>query len=199
MNQEMINSPTKRKIADAFQSVLTQKPFASIKIKDIVDAAGVSHMTFYRNFSDKFHLVKSISYDHMSLFVKIYGRNAEWRAIAICILNTIKNNSLFFGKILKDEEATTACMAALSEVSSNSTGAYASKATYTVWKETLQNWAKGGFATPVEEIYVTLIGAMPLHEVFTGEDLEAAIRAYETNTLDDFRNRLKNKNEKKNK
>lgn len=196
INKEMINSPTKQKIADAFLSLLAQKPFASIKAKDIVDAAGVSHMTFYRNFSDKFDLVKSISYDNLALFVKIYGRNAEWRASAICMLNTIRNNSLFFGKILKDEEATTAFMTSMCEVSSNITGACASKATYNVWRETMQNWAKEGFSTPVEEIYATLVGAMPLHEVFTGEDLKAAIHAYETNTLDDFRNRLKEKKEK---
>ena len=185
-----MNSPTRKKIADAFIEVLMQKSFSSIKVKDIVDVAGVSHMTFYRNFSDKYDLVESICYDDMMLFTKIYGRNAEWKAITVCILNTIKNNACFYGKILKDEEATKYCMNALCKVSDDNTGAKGSSATYSAWRETLQSWAKNGFSEPVEDIYVKLVGAMPLHEVFTGEDLTAAIKAYETNTLDDFRNRL---------
>lgn len=168
---------------------MSQKSFASIKVKDIVDVAGVSHMTFYRNFADKYDLVESICYEDMMLFTKIYGRNAEWKAIAVCILNTIKNNAPFYGRILKDEEATKYCMRALCKVSDDNTGAKGSDSTYSAWRETLQNWAKGNFSEPVEDIYIKLVGAMPLHEVFTGEQLMAAIRAYETNTLDDFRNR----------
>lgn len=189
----MSNTSTKKKIAAAFLDVLSHKSFASIKVKDIIDAAGVSHMTFYRNYSDKFDLVESICFEDMMLFTKIYGRNAEWRAITICILNTIKNNSTFYGKILKDEEATVSYMRAMCRVSGDTTGAEGSKATYIAWKETMQKWAKNGFTDPVEEIYNALVGAMPLHEVFTGEELAAAIKAYEVNTLDDFRNRQKQK------
>jgi len=187
------NTPTKKKIAAAFLDVLSQKAFAGIKVKDIIDAAGVSHMTFYRNYSDKFDLVESICYEDMMLFTKIYGRNAEWRAITICILNTIKNNRTFYGKILKDDEATGSFMRALCRVSGDTTGAEGSRATYIAWKETLQKWSRNGFSDPVEEVYSTLVGAMPLHEIFTGEDLAAVIRAYEANTLDDFRNRQKRK------
>lgn len=184
-----MNETTKKKIADAFLDVLRQKPFASIKVKEIIEAAGVSHMTFYRNYSDVFDLVESICYDDLMLFSKIYGRNAEWKSIAICILNTIRNNAAFYGKILKDEQASESFVRALCRVSGDTTGAEGSRTTQAAWRETLQIWAKNGFRDSVEEVYIKLVGAMPLHEVFTGEDLLDVIRTYETNTLDDFRNR----------
>ena len=185
-----MNETTKKKIADAFLDVLRQKPFASIKVKEIIEAAGVSHMTFYRNYSDVFDLVESICYDDLMLFSKIYGRNAEWKSIVICILNTIRNNAAFYGKILKDEQASESFVRALCRVSDDTTGAEGSRTTQAAWRETMQKWAKNGFRDSVEDVYIKLVGAMPLHEVFTGEDLLDVIRAYETNTLDDFRNRL---------
>lgn len=184
-----MNETTKKKIADAFLDVLRQKPFASIKVKEIIEAAGVSHMTFYRNYSDVFDLVESICYDDLMLFSKIYGRNAEWKSIVICILNTIRNNAAFYGKILKDEQASESFVRALCRVSGDTTGAEGSRTTQAAWRETMQKWAKNGFRDSVEDVYIKLVGAMPLHEVFTGEDLLDVIRAYETNTLDDFRNR----------
>ena len=189
----MIDSPTKKKIANAFMEVLSRKSFSAIKVKDIVEEAGISHMTFYRNFSDKYDLVAGICYEDMMLFTKIYGRNAEWKAITICILNTMKNNSSFYGKILKDEEACDYCMQMLARVSRDTTGAKGSDSTYFAWKGVLQKWAKGGFTESVDNVYTELVAALPLHEVFTGDELTAVIRSYEANTLDDFRNRNKNK------
>ena len=186
-----MNETTKTKIAEAFMEVLRQKPFANIKVKDIIDVAGVSHMTFYRNYSDMYDLVEKICYEDLMLFSKIYGRNAEWKAIVFCILNTIKNNAAFYGKILKDEQASDSFIRALCRVSIDTTGAQGSKTTQAAWCETMQKWAKKGFSESVERVYIELVGAMPLHEVFTGEDLRDVIRAYETNTMDDFRNRLK--------
>ena len=186
-----MNKSTKKKIAEAFMTVLRQKPFSGIKVKDVIDAAGVSHMTFYRNYSDMYDLVESICYEDLMLFSKIYGRNAEWKAITFCILNTIKNNAAFYGKVLKDEAACQSFMRALCRVSGDMTGAEGSKTTYAAWQETLQKWAKNGFNDTVETVYINLVGAMPLHEVYTGDELLAAIRAYEVNTLDDFRNRQK--------
>ena len=180
----------KNRITEAFLQVLCEKQFSAIKVKDIIDAAGVSHMTFYRSFSDIYNLVESICYEDMLLFSKIYGRNADWKAIVICILNTIKNNAAFYGKILRDESASDSFMRALCRVSGDTTGAEGSKATQSAWRETMQLWARKGFADPVGDVYIKLVGAMPLHEVFTGEELLAAIRKYEMNTIDDFRNRI---------
>ena len=184
-----MGASTKERIIEAFLTVLRNKPFSSIKVKDIIDAAEVSHMTFYRCFSDIYNLVECICYDDMMLFSKIYGRNAEWKAITICILNTIKNNAAFYGKILRDDAASESFMRAMCMVSGDTTGAAGSNATQAAWRETMQLWAKRGFSDSVQDVYINLVGAMPLHEVFTGEELLAAIRKYEMNTVDDFRNR----------
>ena len=186
-----MHEPTKKRIASAFTEILCRKPFASIKVKDVIDAAGVSHMTFYRNYSDMYDLVEKICYEDLMLFSKIYGRNAEWKAIVFCILNTIKNNAAFYGKILKDEQAIESFNRALCRVSIDTTGAQGSKTTQTAWCDTMQKWAKSGFSESVEDVYIELIGAMPLHEVVTGAALRDVIQAYETNTMDDFRNRLR--------
>lgn len=185
----MSNLSAKTKIIEAFQKILTEKSFAKITVKDISDEAGISHMTFYRNFADKYELVGEICYDDFMLFSKIYGNNAEWKSIVYCILNTIKNNRNFYGKILKDDEAVAKCLSALVRVSLEFTGAQASNATYVVWEETLREWCRKGFSGTIDEVYKNLIGAMPLNEIFSGEDLDKAIRLYEINTLNDFRNR----------
>jgi len=182
-------SSTKKRIEAAFLDILSRKPFSCIKVKDIVDEADVSHMTFYRHFSDKYNLVECICFDDMMLFTRIYGHNAEWRAIAMCILNTIKNNTLFYSKILKDRDACSACMRSLRRVSSENTGMEGSSMTYMAWKETLQKWARNDFADSVETVYNCLVGAMPLHEVFNADEISAIMHSYESYTLDDFRNR----------
>lgn len=189
----MANTSAKAKIIDAFQRILSEKSFSKITVKDIADEAGISHMTFYRNFADKYELVGEICYEDMMLFSKIYGNNAEWKSIVYCILNTIKNNEKFYGKIFKDEEALAKSLEALVKVSVDFTGAQATRASYLVWEETFKDWAKRGFTGTIDEVYKRLIGAMPLNEIFTGEALDEAIRMYESNTLNDFRNRQKNK------
>ena len=68
--------------------------------------------------------------------------------------------------------------------------------TDTVYKMRYTYDTRGDHFKGGDEVYFNLVGAMPLHEVFTGDDLTMAIRAYEKNTLDDFRNR-QNKNQRK--
>lgn len=187
----MENSSTKKKIIKAFMDILSQKPIKQITVKNIASAAGISHMTFYRNFADKYALIGEICYEDMMLFSKIYGRNAEWKSIAYCILNTIKNNRDFYGKVFMDEESMKECLDALSRVSISSTGAKAPRGTYVAWEDTLYDWAKRGFTDPIETVYRNLIGAFPLKEVYSGEALDRAISMYEASTLDDFRNRVK--------
>ena len=56
----MENQSTKSKIIDAFLDILSQKPISRITVKDIASVAGISHMTFYRNFPDKYALIGEI-------------------------------------------------------------------------------------------------------------------------------------------
>lgn len=150
-------------------------------------------MTFYRNFADKYDLVERICRDDLMIFTKVYGANADWKDIVLCILNTIQSNSSFYGKILKDDEACSAFLRALVGTSKSCTGGSGSTVTTFAWKEVLYSWAKNGFTDTIAEVYTQLVGAMPLHEVFTGEQLTEVIKAYESNTLDDFKMRKKSK------
>ena len=187
----MENQSTKSKIIDAFFNILSQKPISRITVKDIASVAGISHMTFYRNFPDKYALIGEICYEDMTLFSKIYGRNAEWKSIVICILNTIQNNREFYSKVFRDEDAKKECLNAQARISMAFTGAKGSRAAQGAWEDALSDWAKRDFTDPIDVVYRNLIASLPLCEIFTGEDLDRAIRQYEVNTLDDFRNQQK--------
>lgn len=185
----MEKQSTKTKIIQAFLDILPQKSISRITVKDIATAAGISNMTFYRKFPDKYALIGEICYEDLTLFSKIYGRNAEWKSIVICILNTIQNNRFFYSRVFKDEEAKQVCLKAQARISFEFTGARASKATYGAWEDALTDWARRDFSDPIEVVYRNLISSMPLCEFFTGEALDKAIRQYEINTIDDFKNR----------
>ena len=51
---------SKKYISDAMLSLLKTKSYEEITINDIVDKAGVSRMTFYRQFYDKKSVIKYI-------------------------------------------------------------------------------------------------------------------------------------------
>lgn len=187
----MFDSPSKNRIAEAFKFLLKEKPFSTIKVKNIVDVAGVSSMTFYRNFADKYDMVEQICFDDLMLFTKIYGSNAELRSITVCMLNTIKSNKDFYGKILKDDEGRESFMHALSHVSREATGTEGSAATLSMSEDLMKNWASEDFATSVDDVYTEWVSAMPLRSVLKGKELASAVKAFEQNTLEDFRKRLK--------
>lgn len=187
----MFDSPTKNRIAEAFKTLLKEKPYSTIKVKNIVDLAGVSSMTFYRSFSDKDEMVENICFEDLMLFTKIYGSNAELRSITVCMLNTIKSNSGFYGALFKDDNSMDSFMRALSRVSYEATGTKGSATTLSNCKEILQAWANEDFATPVDDIYTKWIAEMPLRAVLKGKELSAAIKAFEQSTLEEFKKRYK--------
>jgi len=183
----MIDSPMKQRIAEALKTLLKQKTFSEIRVKGIVDVAGVSSMSFYRSFSDKYDLLESICYDDLMLFTKIYGNNAELRSFTVCMLNTIQNHSAFYGKIFSDSEAVDSFIRALSRVSEETTGTQGSAATLSTCKETMRKWAEDDFRMPVDEVYTEWISTLPLRSVLKGEELAEAIRRFEANTIEDFK------------
>lgn len=187
----MIDSPMKQRIAEALKTLLKQKSFSEIRVKGIVDIAGVSSMSFYRSFSDKYDLLESICYDDLMLFTKIYGSKAELRSFTVCMLNTIQSHSAFYGKIFSDSDAIDSFILALSRVSEETTGTQGSAATLSTCKETLKKWAEEGFKMSVDEVYAEWVSTLPLRSVLKGEELAEAIRRFEANTIEDFKNRVK--------
>ena len=183
----MIDSPMKQRIAEALKSLMKQKTFSEIRVKGIVDAAGVSSMSFYRSFSDKYELLESICYDDLMLFTKIYGSKAELRSFTVCMLSTIQNHSEFYGKIFDDSDAIDSFIRALSRVSEETTGTQGSAAMLVTCKETLRKWAEDDFKMSVDEVYTEWISTLPLRSVLKGDELAEVIRRFEANTIEDFR------------
>lgn len=187
----MFDSPAKNKLVEAFKAILKERSYFNIKVKDIVELANVSSMTFYRNFADKADLTENVCFDDLMLFTKIYGNSAEVRSITVCMLNTIRNNKEYYGSILKDDDARASFISALSHVSEEATGSKGSSATLSLCGETMKKWANEDFRTSVDDIYKEWISSLPLKSVLKGKELEDAIKTFEANTIEDFRKRVK--------
>jgi AcrR family transcriptional regulator len=54
---------TKKILKETLIQLLAASPFESISIKELCNAAGISRVTFYTHYSDKFHLVDDIFSD----------------------------------------------------------------------------------------------------------------------------------------
>ena len=94
----MSNLTTKTKIKDAFRELVVQSSFAKVKVADIIAKAGVSRMTFYRYYLDKFALLEEVCFDDFNLFVRIYGKNATWKQVTMSILQVIRRMGSFTEK-----------------------------------------------------------------------------------------------------
>ena len=96
----MSNLTTKNNIKSAFRELVIQSSFAKVKVADIIAKVGISRMTFYRHYLDKYALLEEICFDDFNLFVQIYGKNAAWKDITISVLNVIRSHGDFYKKIL---------------------------------------------------------------------------------------------------
>ena len=183
----MSNEITKAKIKDAFRKLTIKNSFAKVKVADIIAKAGISRMTFYRHYLDKYALLEEVCFDDFNLFVQIYGKNAIWKDITMSILNVIRNNGKFYKKILEDKEAKDCLFDALGRVSCCYTGKTAFRGVYSAWDGTLCNWADSNFLQAPEEIYLTLILNLPIREVLPDTELDRAVKGYENKTMEEFR------------
>ena len=182
----MSHGITKTKIKDVFRQLVIESSFAKVKVADIIAKAGVSRMTFYRHYPDKYALLEELCFDDFNLFVQIYGRNATWKQVTMSILNVIRDNGVFYQKILEDKEAGPYLFLAQHDISQQYTGKIAVQGTNTAWEGTICNWAKDGFRETAEEIYRTLVYNLPIREVLPENELERAIQGYENKTMEEF-------------
>ena len=51
---------TKRALAVALKSLLAERPFAKVSVRDICEACGMSRKSFYYHFQDKYELLNWI-------------------------------------------------------------------------------------------------------------------------------------------
>lgn len=55
---ELRSEQSKKMLAEALIDLLQKKDFSSLKIQNITDRAGLSHMAYYRNFSCKEDIIE---------------------------------------------------------------------------------------------------------------------------------------------
>ena len=163
--------------------------FAKVKVADIIAKAGISRMTFYRYYLDKYHLLEETLYDDFTRFENIYGKNVTWKDMVMSILYVICNNKPFYKKILEDSEAKEYYFETSRRISYQYTGDTAENGTYIAWEGTLSQWAQNDFRETPEEVYRTVVSNLPLREVLSGQELERAIQKYESTTMEDFKQR----------
>lgn len=188
----MSNLVTKTKIKNAFRELTSQNSFAKVKVADIIAKAGISRMTFYRYYLDKYHLLEEVLCDDFTLFENIYGKNVAWKDMVMSILYVIRNNKWFYKRILEDNETKEYYFEASRRISYQYTGNTADNGTYIAWEGTLSWWAQHDFQQSPEEVYRTLVLNLPIREVLSGPELERAIRNYENTTMEDFKRRNQN-------
>lgn len=86
---------TKQTIADAYLQLLAQGGSQTITVKDVVDLAGVSRMTFYYHFTDIYDLVDWIYRQYFSsLAAKVTHVSEVWTLLSGTIVDMIDNNTL---------------------------------------------------------------------------------------------------------
>lgn len=185
----MATDQTQKKIIDAFIEMLERQSFASIKVTGIVAAAGVSHMSFYRKYADKYALLEEICYEDFSSFAKIYGKNATWKEVALCLLHCSKNNKQFYRKIYTDEHALNSAINAIVKLSTNYTGNTASEYAYLVWWKSMNTWARSNMADPVENVYRTILEHLPVCDILTEQERQIYLHRYEETSLAEFRDK----------
>ncbi len=183
----MANLSVKEKITRAFTDLLGQQSFSSIKVIDVVTAAGVSHMSFYRNYSDKYALLEDICYTDFNAFLRIYGRDAKWKDIVYCILHCINNNQTFYRRIFMEESSLQVAVSAMMRISMDHTGATGSKYAMDIWRIIFSDWAKDHFADSVDEVYWRLISNMPTCDMLSGKELRQVLDRYGNTSLASFR------------
>jgi hypothetical protein len=172
---------------DAFCSLLKTHPYDQLKTVDIIRESGVSHQTFYRLFVDKDDLAKAFCLDDFSRFFSIYGTTASWKEIVMSILRVIQQKSSTYRHILLDPIGESIVEHAMTEISENYSGLPCSKATVSIWMCVLREWAKQHFKDSPEQAYKNLLYHLPVSDVLTADECDAAIARYEQTGADDYK------------
>lgn len=177
----------KKKISDAFYTVLKNTTFAKAKVIHITEAAGISHQTFYRYYLDKYDLASKIATEKFFAFYDIYSDNATWKEIVMMILYSIKNYPVFFKRLLADAEGSEIVLTAILDVTENFSGTRVPRHSVIAWISIFQEWGSKDFKAPVEEVYQQIRMYTAVREVLTDQQIEEIMTVYENRHLDYFR------------
>ena len=101
---------TKKSIEDAFLSLIKEKSFTDITIKDLCDKAMISRSTFYAHYKDKYDLLEYFFKKIISNFTEITSNYFCKKSMSIKIehasilLNYIYDNADIFNTFLQLNE-----------------------------------------------------------------------------------------------
>ena len=102
---------TKKNIYDAFLSLLQEKSFDQITVRDITERAFINRNTFYLHYRDKADLLKSISSERLNnihqLLTQPYEQIDEnyFRSVMLRLIQEIFDNKVFYRAMMKDNSS----------------------------------------------------------------------------------------------
>lgn len=106
--EDLRTTKTKAAIKQAFLTILSDKPFEHITVKEITELAKCNRNTFYLHYDDKYDLIEklcmsSLEEMRMSLYKtyeKQYPSTKDWYSdVAKICLDTIELNMPFYGVV----------------------------------------------------------------------------------------------------
>jgi len=95
---------TKYKLADAAKRLMETTSLSRMTVTDIVDEAGLTRQTFYRNFKDKYALVNWYFDKLAGQSFKEMGVHRTLRDSLILKFNFIQNEKVFFKQAFKSTD-----------------------------------------------------------------------------------------------
>lgn len=109
---------TKKVIAYSFKSLLRNKEFQKISIKEIMEQADLRRQTFYDYFSDKYELLTWIFNQELTETIDHFLSYEKWTDVVYRLLNYFYKNRLFYQKItrLSDIDSFETCLINHSEI-----------------------------------------------------------------------------------
>lgn len=96
----MQNQQTKEKLAAALKTLLLEKPFERITIREIVGQCGMNRQTFYYHFNDIYDLLEWMYHQEMVSLLSPYQEPEDWKKNSLTLLNYIHENALICKRVL---------------------------------------------------------------------------------------------------
>lgn len=93
----------RQSLAESLKQLVMKMPFEKITIKQITDGAGVTRVTFYNHFQDKYDLLGYILRTQILAPVGILLKNDMYKEALILIFTSVKKDSAFYRKAVKIE------------------------------------------------------------------------------------------------
>lgn len=90
---------------EAIYRLLNKHPIEKITVRDIVNEAGVSRSSFYRNFYDKYDLLNKYYDSVLEKTLYLYDKDITYREATSLIYNKIKEDLKFYQNAFKSNDA----------------------------------------------------------------------------------------------